>query len=442
MRIDKDKLPGYAITAFGLLPIMPNGLTGILPLFLIFAALVFFLNQRDREVFPEHGPRLRTIFVNSSLFLVYLFSLFYTEDLGYGLRKLGPAAWIPLFPIAFYGLLGRFRAGKSSIHGMFRLMTLSTALYLVFFLLYAFAVRDWVAVAEISTANQLRGILLEIPHFNKHPIYLSLFIGVSVLYVFHAITFQKSITRLQRSVMIVALIFLILFLFLIQSKGALIYLILSIPALWILQGSKQMVRFLVLAVLIAVSGVIVIAKTSSQNRFSELWNPKTYSDSSINPYNSSQIRLAIWKTSAAAIQRSPIWGYGLGDVQNELDEGYRERFPILLEKQYNSHNQYMGVWLSAGIAGIFFLLLLFFDSMRKLLKSPSESGNFASLSFAILVFFALNFLTENVIERQLGSLLFFFLLNLLGSVVSRGENPVSPQNEWLSGQIRKNNSQM
>jgi O-antigen ligase len=321
-------------------------------------------------------------------------------------------------------------------------MTVSTVLYLVFFLLYAFVIRDWVAVAEISTANQLRGMLLEIPHLSRHPIYLSLFIGVSVLYVFHALIFQKSTTGLQKSLLIAALITLILFLFLIQSKGALIFLILSIPAMWILQGRKYMVRFLFLTLLITVSGVIVISIMSSQNRFKELWDPETYSDSGFNPYNSSQIRIAIWKTSVAAIQRSPIWGYGLGDVQNELDEGYRKSFPFLLEKQYNSHNQYMGIWLSAGIAGLFLLLLLFYTNMRKLLRGHSEPDNLTALSLAILVFFALNFLTENVIERQLGSLLFFFFLNLLGSTVSCGKTLVYTKDRLISRQIRTNNYQM
>ncbi|MEN8185833.1 MAG: O-antigen ligase family protein, partial [Bacteroidota bacterium] len=134
----------------------------------------------------------------------------------------------------------------------------------------------------------------------------------------------------------------------------------------------------------------------------------TYSSEKIDKYNSSQIRIAIWKTSLENIKEAPIFGYGIGDVKSVLNESYKSNFPLLLEKNYNSHNQYFGIWLSTGIIG----LLLFFYFLSFNYKLAIDSKDY--LFLAILIFFSLNFLTENILERQTGAMLFFFLINLFG----------------------------
>ncbi len=245
------------------------------------------------------------------------------------------------------------------------------------------------------------------PLLGHHPIYISLFIGISLINLTRLSIHYKN-KSIILSPIIFVMFFQILTLFIISGKATILALI--IVAIFIYfhkyQNKTKTALFCILSAIII--GAILFLTPQTRSRFKELINKKTYYIQKLNENNSSQIRIAIWKTSLENIKKAPILGYGIGDVQNVLNSSYKSNYPILLKTQYNSHNQYFGVWLSTGILGlIFFIYFLYFN-----FKIGFINKDFTFL--AILLFFCINFLTENIIERQAGATLFFFFINLFG----------------------------
>ena len=141
------------------------------------------------------------------------------------------------------------------------------------------------------------------------------------------------------------------------------------------------------------------------NRFIELLNKESFEQVNLN--NSTSIRFYILKCSIKMALEKPFFGHGLGDVQNELDLRYNINETILPSNKYNSHNQYLFVWLSSGIIGLIFFLLFLYYCFSLAVRSQDY------FFLSILILFAVSFLFENILSRQSGVILFSFLVNLL-----------------------------
>ena len=102
-----------------------------------------------------------------------------------------------------------------------------------------------------------------------------------------------------------------------------------------------------------------------------------------------------------AILNAPIFGYGIGDVKDILSQYYIENNSTY----FNSHNQFLGAWLSSGVMGLFSLLAVFVIGFKKAIKTKDF------VYFSILFLFFSMALIENYIERQNGVLLFSFFIN-------------------------------
>jgi O-antigen ligase len=67
---------------------------------------------------------------------------------------------------------------------------------------------------------------------------------------------------------------------------------------------------------------------------------------------------------------------------------------------YNTHNEYLNIWFSAGIIG----LLVFICSLFLSFKHAFKHKKFTYLFF--LIFMSICFFTENYLERQAGIMLY------------------------------------
>ena len=80
----------------------------------------------------------------------------------------------------------------------------------------------------------------------------------------------------------------------------------------------------------------------------------------------------------------------------------------MYKNRYNTHNQYLSIWLGMGSIG----LLLFLYLILYNLKLMYITQNF--LGFSILLLFIGVMFFENILERQTGVILCAFMLNLFG----------------------------
>lgn len=404
MKFKREDIINYSIISFGLFPIIPNKLKGLLLIFVFLTSLNYYLKDKNKENY------FKPFLINTALLFVYVLSMFYTSDISYAFRKLGPGISIIFFPLIFFIFLGSFKVKREIINKALNLFSISTLAFLFIYFIYLFFVdRPINPYFDFPTTIFFRNTIDKLPIIGRHPIYISLFLGISIINTARLLIYYFKSKKNVSILLVIAQIIFISVLFLISSKGTILSLIVISIFIYYL-SSKNKIKTILFGLLTSFLLIISISFIPQVNkRFKELFVLKTYSVENIHDRNSSQIRVAIWKTSFDKIKQSPIIGYGIGDVQIILNNSYKNISPILLKRQYNSHNQYLGIWLSTGIIGlILFLYFLLFNY-----KLSLEYKDYLFLS--ILLFFSLNFLTENIIERQTGAMLFFFLINLFSA---------------------------
>ena len=136
-------------------------------------------------------------------------------------------------------------------------------------------------------------------------------------------------------------------------------------------------------------------------RAKELLTKETYTEYKRN--NSTSTRLTIFRCSFETVREQFIFGVGVGDVEDELLNCYDKISFDLVEKNYNTHNQYLSILLGTGFIGLIaFLFFLYYTTMLFYKTNQFEI-------FLVLIFFIISFISENILERQNGIILFYFI---------------------------------
>ena len=164
-------------------------------------------------------------------------------------------------------------------------------------------------------------------------------------------------------------------------------------------------------------GILAISfLTPIKSRIDEILNTKNIYPVGLQ-YNSFNLRVAIYDCSLKIINRSPLIGYGPGDVQNELNECYKKFDTEAFTKiTYNSHNQYFDYLASFGVLGTLIILFAFYYYYKIAVKGKNR------LYLNFLILFYIVFLTENVLYRNSGMVLFVTFNCLFANLILFEEN--------------------
>ena len=148
---------------------------------------------------------------------------------------------------------------------------------------------------------------------------------------------------------------------------------------------------------------MIFAVPNTKDRFKELLTTEDLAEKNAN---STDLRQAIYTEAIGLIQKSPVFGYGIGDYNDKLKQSYKEKdLAFLLEKNYNAHNQYLSSWL---IGGLFSFLALVFLLGRNFFLSVKYTNH---LLFLVVTFYMIVMFTENILEREDGVIFFSLFLN-------------------------------
>ena len=93
---------------------------------------------------------------------------------------------------------------------------------------------------------------------------------------------------------------------------------------------------------------------------------------------------------------SPVIGFGVGDVRDEIENLYNEQ-GVDFGRYLNAHNQFLQTAVATGFTGLFILLFVFlcfaFNWWRK----------DCLMLLSVLCVFGMFMMTESVLERQAGT---------------------------------------
>jgi O-antigen ligase len=394
--IKNKKTTHFALVlAFGLMgifPLIPEKFEGVVVIsFLAVSLALFLFNPKDRGILKTD------FFITSALFFLFLISALLSNDISEGFKKIETMLSLLLFPLVFFIFLGGSKLDYSKYkHIFFKTFFISNVLFslLSFYLFSIYSSPKF----SIKDASFFRSAVSDIPLIGDHPTYISIFLSIAILIGITFYNFRKQ--RILYNILIaVGHLILTTLLILLMSKGVLIALFIALCILL----RRKIKRIYIFSILILLLLGLVIP--SANNRFKELLNNETYN--TLNSENSTSIRVNILKCNYELIVNKPILGYGLGDVQGALDKCYSKKNYGFKIRKYNSHNQYVFIWLSVGLIGIFIFIFTIFYYF----KTAWINEDYLMLS--IIIFYSVVFLFENVLSRQSGVILFAFIINFM-----------------------------
>ncbi|MCT8339363.1 O-antigen ligase family protein [Flavobacteriaceae bacterium TK19130] len=215
----------------------------------------------------------------------------------------------------------------------------------------------------------------------------------------------------------------ILFVLLVVSRFAIIAMAMVV---FLHQFYLKMSKGRIAILIVFVAGVLVAAFAFNKNMSRRFLYAKEYNADKtlLHKVKTWEPRVFIWSCVQHIADSSPIgfFGKGFEHTQSLLDECYSETITNesqrewYLKKGYNTHNQYLDFYLSAGLlAAVLFVLLLLVSLLR-------YRKSFFPTALLLVLFLFCGI--ENIFHRQLGAYFFGIIL-----IFSLFQNPIKPQTE-------------
>jgi len=387
-----SNLISLGISFFGFFPLIPKQFKGIGILFLGLFSLVHFFFTRRKRIYRK------TFFITSFLYFILLVSVLYSSNQNEGLQKMETMLSILIFPIIFYLLLGESFLDFSKVRIYFIKTYYITSLLFTTISFFSFIIYQNPKYLS-NDSNFYRNSILDSIYLGGHPIYVSIYIAVAIIFGFYLFDKVKN-NYLKKFLLLIAQIYLLLLLFLLMSKGV----ILALIIVFIFNGIRERRRNKFFTIGFVLSLVLFFVLIPGENnRFKEIINLDSYQK--LDQNNSTSLRVLVYKCGVDVLSKTPFKGNGLGDVQDLLNTCYSHNQYSFPRGIYNSHNQYLFIWLASGAVGFLIFLAVLFYYFKKAIQYKD------SIMLSVLILYCVIFLFENILSRQSGVILFCFLSN-------------------------------
>ncbi len=338
---------------------------------------------------------------NSILYFLYCISLLYSSNLEYGFTKISTTAALFAFPLIFTFLKSiDYKLTDKQLLKLFIAFISSVLLFLTITFIKFYNLPDYTLKSTIIHYSNLVNINLGL--YNIHAIYLSMAIGIAILLLL-TIYFQLTAKK-YKLLLIIIFLYLSVFLIILERRLPTFSLFFTL-LLFIFHYFKKIKYFIgslfVLAIMFMAYNT-ALPKYQNQNRYADIVKNIAENDT----LSSISIRKNIYKITIESFKESPLIGYGIGDVQDVLNKKYLKLGNHYYKKQYNPHNQYITILLYVGIIGFFVAFVFFFQKIY-------YSFKYNFLCFLFYTFFFINFLSESLLDREIGVIMFAFFESLL-----------------------------
>lgn len=365
-----------------------------------FLLIVFVVFSISKQILYSKTTNFfnKTAFFFSGFFLFYVVSLFYSNSLNIVFRLLERnVSWF-ILPLIFS--LGIHSTKEERFKILFP-FAIATQLFALIYLVIALYNFSQTGSAENFYYTELTSIL------DFHPVYFSLYLLFSLsIFVYGYLKKQK---KFALYLLIGLFLFDILMLILLSSKNILFVSILIFLIILIKNFNKQKWLF----VLFGLSIIFLLRFTTTKERIKESlfsnWELLSKDEFLYNdPFTGATLRLITWKSVLLEMKNNNyLIGTGSGDSQELIDNVYKKH--KMDDAGYlglNMHNQFLEFFVSFGLIGLLYFLIILFVCFQKAIKQNDYLYLIFLFSFSFMA------LTESNLQVHRG-VVFFVLLNSL-----------------------------
>ena len=421
MKIRVQKLFFFATILLSLFPVFP--------IFGKSIALAFWIALSLFTIIKGPYKRYKPIILLCSFASVYLFyfiSVFYSNNLNYSVVYLFRVLPLLIFPLLFYFQPINFSTNeKNKILNTFHIALLVFISVIILYLISAGFINDFKNAK--NPAVFFRHTLEAYTWL--HSSYLSLFLCFSFIGIYIKLIEKWWVLSTIRKVLLIALLFYVLLIIIFLSAKMNIIALITATLLCsiLITKSRLKIVLIILPVLFIIFGLIVSIPTT-KFRFNNLI--KAITTQEVDKKNPDSIRKNIYSSTFTLLKDNFVFGVGIGDVQDKLVVQYkRDKHKKAARRRFNTHNQYLHLWLAAGfLPFLFFVASLIFSIYLALCHK-----DYYYLGFLIIV--SLNMVTENIISRQAGVLFFSFFNSLFAFNFTRRNDLLFINGRFLTQKI-------
>lgn len=377
--------------------------------------IVLFLSLAIDFKPREFRQNLRPIFIFTSVFLVSLFSLLYSDYPGEGklvIERQLALFFLPLLYLSAGNRLDKFKMGWLLMAFFVTMAYNSVYLNLTSYLKFkesGMTAADW-----FVKENMYHAFAAPV---NMHATFLSLFIGMAIFAGFYWLF--KPNGWLIKAFIGLCIPMLITTLILLSSRVVIISVLFNCLLIYpfFIKKPKSKLSVLILALLMALIlfGVMkesTFVKDRFAKKIAEEVRMTSFlkADSTYNPIYGGETRADRWYCAVELIKEKPLLGLGAGSEKAELMNKYKKyNLQNAVVNNYDAHSQYLSFGIKTGITG----LLLFILGIVYALYVAVRQKSFLYLSMTLL--FAFTSITESVLESNKGIFFYAFFNTVLCS---------------------------
>ena len=337
------------------------------------------LTRRKTNYFDKNNVVL-LFFI--SYFLVEIIGMFYTKNLYFGIKDIESKL---LFLIGSLIIIA-IKFSENQILKFLKFYVIGINLSLIYLMGMCFInYRETLIIPKYIDFSIL-----------MHPTYFSfcLLIAGIIILEFHNKIVNNSFFK------IVLLIFISIGIILTDSKAGLICYFITLIFFSVKYILKLKLKVKIIVFCLSIFASLFLVNQLSKSRFTELFSQLQTTNKFNNytgSYNSTEIRIIIWRSAKNVIKENLIMGTGTGDIKDELIKQFKKtNFINGIEKEYNFHNQFLQIIGTFGIILGFPLILIYLKMFYNLIKEKKMFFSFLTLMFII------NFLFESFLETKAG----------------------------------------
>ncbi|WMI68927.1 O-antigen ligase [Mangrovimonas sp. YM274] len=389
----KKHLSNELFLLFAFFPLIPNTLKGLPVILLVLGS--FFLIEKTKV-------NWKWFLINSSTFLLYVFSLLYTTNFSYGFKKLETGLTFFIVPLVFFVLRPQIAITSQLRKKFLFLFVLSSTIFASYILFFIISDNNLTSNKDFYS-DKFRLVVEKVPLIGQHPIYASIYLGNALIFTFYLFQLYSVSYKTKKGFFLLIAIFINTILLLMLSSKAVIFSLIILLILYFVHAFFLRGRFkkgLMYLCMLFIGALVLFV---FNRRVNEMIRLDTYA--SVNSSYSNSFRVNIYECAINVFKHNPILGVGIGDAQDALNECYSYKSQLLLNNQYNSHNQYLDFCIKLGFLGLVVFIGFLAANYRYAHNSNDE------LFKVIILFYCLNFLTENILVRQSGLILFVFFIH-------------------------------
>ena len=356
--------------------------------------------------------------------LIPIFGLFYSDNMNLAWHQVECYLWFLIAPLVIL-TTSRNLLTKNHIHFLLGLFAASALVHIL--VLFAHGIFLFFKTGDSTY------LYYSTFSFLRHPTYVAMYTTFAYLIILVYLIDNHDIIKIWRKIFLyLAEAVMLIGVFCLYSRAGIITLVaVHIPiAIYAVHKRKaewkwMLLVFIVIAVLFT---LLMTTNFMPINRFKE---PKYTLEKENKPTKTSDVRLILWQLSwKAAVENLPF-GTGTGDCYDAIREKYCEHayfqdpnlitnarnkylHEMLINHDYNAHNQYLQVLLTNGIPGIILLLLYNFVPLGESIRRRDI------LLLSLFILLTLNNCFECVFYRRFGV---DFIAIMIPLLMMRTEKP-------------------